>query len=411
MDTANNIGKTAVMIGAGNIGRGFVGAAFAASGYETVFIDVDESLVDEINTRGEYSVRTLLPDGDVTDTIVTGVRAVNGQDRQAADCIADADICATAVGVRAMPHVAPLIAMGLTARARTDARPLNTIVCENMIDAGAKMREHVLTLLPSGIVSAIDAIAAFPEAVIGRMTPIQTPEMKGDDPLRVCVEKYAFLPVDKAAFKGNIPKIEGLVALDNFEYYVKRKLFIHNLGHAAVAYLGLIKGYKYIADAAEDADILLIAEGAMRESAAALNFDNSGDKANLDRSISSLIYRFSNRALGDTCERVAADPLRKLGGEDRIVGAMKNCGKFGLPYHHISAVAAAAALVLETTIESDKTLPPLAEIMGLSAESEEYKTIMTLGTTCAMAASKGSDAAVTELRKTAARLAGDIVIL
>ena len=43
--------RTAVMIGAGNVGRGFLGAAFAASGYETVFIDVDEKLIKEINLR------------------------------------------------------------------------------------------------------------------------------------------------------------------------------------------------------------------------------------------------------------------------------------------------------------------------------------------------------------------------
>ena len=399
------------MIGAGNIGRGFIGAAFAASGYETVFIDVDEKLVDEINRLGKYSVRTLLPDGGSEDVVVSGIRAVNGQDKYAAVEIANADICATAVGVRAMPAIAPLIAMGLTARARSSAAPLNIIVCENMIDAGMHMRKRVLDLIPNGNVSAIDAIAAFPEAVIGRMTPIQTPEMKAGDPLRICVEKYAFLPVDKAAFKGTVPSIEGMIPLNNFKYYVKRKLFIHNLGHAAVAYLGLLKGYKYIAEAAEDAEILFLAKSAMNESAAALNNENKGDTANLNRSINSLLYRFSNRTLGDTCERVAADPVRKLGSEDRLVGALKNCERYGLPYIYIASAIAAASLVLETTYDTDKNLPPLTEIMGLSFESDAYKTIMTLGTTCAMAASKGGGAAITELRKTAVRMTGDITIL
>jgi len=407
-----DIRQTAVMIGAGNIGRGFIGAAFSASGYETVFIDVDEKLVEEINTRGQYTVSTLLPDGSSDDVIVSGIRAINGRDKQAAVEIANAAICATAVGVRAMPAIAPLIAMGLTMRANINAQPLNIIVCENMIDAGAKLRSLVLDLLPTGVLPAIDAIAAFPEAVVGRMTPIQTQEMKAEDPLRICVEKYAFLPVDKAAFKGPIPSIEGMVPLDHFEYYVKRKLFIHNLGHAAVAYLGLIKGYKYIYQAAGDAEILFLADRAMHESAAALNNENSGDTANLNRSISSLLYRFSNRALGDTCERVAADPLRKLGSEDRLVGALKNCDRFGLPYYYIAAAIAAAALVLESTFDADKKLPSLAEITGLSTESEAYRTIMTLGTTCAMAASNGGGAsAITELRKTAVKMAGDITIL
>jgi len=399
------------MIGAGNIGRGFVGAAFAASGYETVFIDVDDDLVREINTRREYTVREYSPDGGSADTIVSGIRAVNGQDKYAAVEIANADICATAVGVRAMPHIAPLLAMGLTVRARMSPKPLNVIVCENMIDAGEKLREQVLDLISAGIRPSIDAIAAFPEAVIGRMTPPQTPEMKEEDPLRVCAEKYAFLPVDKAAFKGVIPGIEGMVPLDNFSYYVKRKLFIHNLGHATTAFLGLMKGHKYISDAIDDPEILFLTESAMRESAAALNSENIGDKENLNRSINSLLYRFTNRALADTCERVAADPIRKLGPEDRLIGALKNCEQYGLQYYYIAAAAAAAALVLESTYEKDKTLPPLAEITGLSYESEAYKTIMTIGTTCAMSASKGGAAAVTELRRTALKMAGDINIL
>ena len=43
------------MYGAGNIGRGFIGQLFSQSGYEVVFIDVAESVVDAINREGRYS--------------------------------------------------------------------------------------------------------------------------------------------------------------------------------------------------------------------------------------------------------------------------------------------------------------------------------------------------------------------
>ena len=409
---SGSFAKTAVMIGAGNIGRGFVGAAFATSGYETVFIDIDEALVSEINARGEYPVRVLLPDGGYKDTIAQGVRAVHSKNTgAAAEEIARADICATAVGVRAMPQLAPLLAMGLAMRSRAGQGPLNIIVCENMIAAGAQLRQHVMDVLPAGLGPVIDGMTGYPEAVIGRMTPIQTDEMKDGDPLRVCVEKYAFLPVDKEAFRGEIPHIDGMLPLDRFEYYVKRKLYIHNLGHAAVAYLGMLKGYTYIADAAEDAEILYIAQSAMRESAAALSCENGGDAANLDRSINSLLYRFTNHALGDTCARVGADPVRKLGKTDRLIGALENCEVYGLPSIYIAAVAAAAALVLEKTWDSASPPQPLSEITGLSIECEAYRLIMKLGTACSSAAAKDKDGAVTALRRAAMKIAGDIVIL
>ena len=39
----------AVMYGAGNIGRGFIGALFAQSGYQVSFVDVVEATVQALN--------------------------------------------------------------------------------------------------------------------------------------------------------------------------------------------------------------------------------------------------------------------------------------------------------------------------------------------------------------------------
>ena len=39
----------AVMYGGGNIGRGFIGTLFSASGYETVFVDVVDAVVNTLN--------------------------------------------------------------------------------------------------------------------------------------------------------------------------------------------------------------------------------------------------------------------------------------------------------------------------------------------------------------------------
>ena len=41
--------QRAIMIGAGNIGRGFIGALLAKSGYQVLFADVNQSIIDAIN--------------------------------------------------------------------------------------------------------------------------------------------------------------------------------------------------------------------------------------------------------------------------------------------------------------------------------------------------------------------------
>jgi mannitol-1-phosphate 5-dehydrogenase len=49
--------KKAVMYGAGNIGRGFIGQLFSESGYHVVFIDIADSVVDRLNKDGCYPVK------------------------------------------------------------------------------------------------------------------------------------------------------------------------------------------------------------------------------------------------------------------------------------------------------------------------------------------------------------------
>ena len=44
----------AVMYGGGNIGRGFIGALFSASGYRVTFVDVAKPVVESLNEKGSY---------------------------------------------------------------------------------------------------------------------------------------------------------------------------------------------------------------------------------------------------------------------------------------------------------------------------------------------------------------------
>jgi len=126
------IKKKAIMYGAGNIGRGFIGQLFSKSGYEVCFIDVNETVVDELSRRGEYPVRVLFTDKKYKDEIVQNVRAINGRDTEAVvEEITKTDIMATAVGVNVLPYISDLLAAGLSRRFESDGKPLDIIICEN----------------------------------------------------------------------------------------------------------------------------------------------------------------------------------------------------------------------------------------------------------------------------------------
>lgn len=359
--------KKAIMYGAGNIGRGFIGKVFSDSGYEVCFLDIMQDVIDEMNRRGEYTVRIVSNEGE-TDTTVRSVRAVNSTTEQAVQEIADCDIMATAVGVNILPRVAPAIARGIIARMEQSGRPLNIILCENQLEVDVLMRGWLYACFNDEQKKWADENLGLVEPSIGRMVPPLTPEMRAKDKLLICVEPYCELPVDRDAFKGEIPDLVGLVPYSPFEFYIKRKLFLHNGGHALCAYLGNLKGYEYIWQAIADPEIREAARASMLASAHALiaRF-GEGVRENVESNVDDLLRRFQNRALKDTVARVGADPVRKLRRNDRVVGAALFCLEQGVdPSPIITGIVAA----LKFDRADDPTAPEIQK--ALREQGVEY---------------------------------------
>lgn len=108
--------QSSLVFGAGNVGRGFLGQLFAESGYEVVFVDVDQPLVAAMQTRGQYTIRLVDNDWMQEVTVAPVCALLAGETEAVAAHVATADIAATAVGVRALPFVAPLVAAGIARR-------------------------------------------------------------------------------------------------------------------------------------------------------------------------------------------------------------------------------------------------------------------------------------------------------
>ena len=332
--------KQAVMYGGGNIGRGFIGALFSQSGYEVTFIDVAEPVVKALQENRRYPIRIVSTEG-FEDTWVENVTAVNGNLSEAVDAIANCDIMATAVGARILKFIVPNIVAGLRKRWAEGKAPLNIIICENLNDANTILEGMLKGQLSEAEKAMFDQTVGLVEASIGRMVPIQTEEMKDGNPMRVCVESYGFLPVDKAAFKGEVPEIKNMVPYEPFDFYIKRKLFIHNMGHAVCAYLGDLMGLNYIYQSIAVPEIRILVQNAMQESQLALSKHYGASMQDLQEHITDLLYRFTNTALQDTCQRVGGDPARKLGSSDRLIGSSLLALNEGITPTYIAAGAAA----------------------------------------------------------------------
>lgn len=373
----------AVMYGGGNIGRGFIGALFASSNYEVIFVDVAEDVVKSLQEKRQYPLRYVSNQGN-QDLVVKPVTAVNGNDVDAvAEAIAGCDIMATAVGARILKLIVPNLVAGIRRRMANNGKPLNIIICENLMDANLVLEGMLKAELTAEEIKWFDANVGLVEASIGRMVPVQTEEMKDGEPLRVCVEPYGFLPVDRAAFKGEIPPIKNMIPFEPFDFFIRRKLYIHNMGHACCAYLGDVLGLEFIYQAIDKDEIYIIVKNAMEESATALATKYQVPLDQIMLHIFDLLYRFTNVALRDTCKRVGGDPGRKLSPQDRLIGsaALLLEQKMLPAYISIGAAAAVRRYINETEgMEQglEQAGHVLKEISGLEGDAPLSQMILKM---------------------------------
>ena len=128
--------KKAIQIGAGNIGRGFIGGLLSNAGYHVVFADVNQQVIDKINEDGTYTIHVM--DVESSEQVITNISGVNSTTPAMVDEIVEAEIITTAVGLVILPRIAPAIAPGSEQRmAEGGDADMHIIACENAIKASS----------------------------------------------------------------------------------------------------------------------------------------------------------------------------------------------------------------------------------------------------------------------------------
>ena len=346
-----NKNRKLVLFGAGKIGRSFIGQLFSQGGYEVVFVDVFKAVIDELNAKGSYNViiKSEGKDAMINITNVRGVLAAD--DLKVIEEIASADILAVSVGQQGLKSFFPLLTEGLIKRNKQFGNlPLDIIIAENLRNAAEYFHNELEKILP--IEYPIDQLVGLVETSIGKMVPFMLKKDIEEDILQVFSEPYNNLILDKKGFKNPIPEIEGLSPKDNMKAWVDRKLFIHNLGHATTAYVGYLynPGFTYLYEALAVPKIYNYVRSTMLQAADILlkKYPDEFTSGALTEHINDLIFRFKNKALGDTIFRVGCDLTRKLGPEDRLVGAVRLANELGLPYDRILVSIACACRFMAT---------------------------------------------------------------
>ena len=362
--------KKAVQFGAGNIGRGFIGALLSQSGYQVVFADVAEAIIDKINEDKTYTVHVM--DVDCEDQKIENISGVNSTKPEAIDEIASADLVTTAVGLVILPRIAPTIAQAIEKRMENGVKePMNMIACENAIRGTSQLKKAVYENLSDAGKAYADEYVGFADCAVDRIVP----PVKSENFIDVVVEEYFEWDVEKSGLKGELPQIEGMTLVDDLMAYIERKLFTLNTGHCITAYLGNLRGIPTIDKAIADEEIFGIVSAAMKESGDGLIKKYGFDP---EKHAAYIISRFKNPYLQDDVTRVGREPLRKLSPTDRLIKPMMTAAGYGLPVDHLVIGAGAAlhydnpndkqSVELQEKIGAQGVRAAAAEITGLTDE-------------------------------------------
>ena len=367
--------KKAIQFGAGNIGRGFIGALLSKSGYHVVFADVNEEIISKINEDKCYTIHIM--DVECKDEKVENISGVISTSDEILEEIRTSDIITTAVGPVVLPRIASTIANGIKLRKITGVTSyLNIIACENAIKASSQLEEEVKKYLNEEEIAYLNEYVGFPNCSVDRIVP----PVKSENILDVVVENFYEWNVEEKAFKGEIPKIDGMNLADNLMAYIERKLFTLNTGHAITAYFGYLKGYNTVDESIKDEVIHDLVKKAMIESGQGLIAKYNFDKEEHFKYIDKIIERFKNPYLKDDVARVGREPLRKLNENDRLIKPLMTAKSFNLDIDNLLLGVGAAlnynneedsqSVELQSLISEKGVKESLAHVANLAQEQE-----------------------------------------
>lgn len=362
--------KNLVLFGAGMTGRGQVAQLAFEDGWQLTFVDKNAALVKALRKAGKYTVHLLSE--QPRDVLIDRFTIYHTSEIESiAQATNQADLVVTSVLEPNLPDVGRQLAEALTYRfLNQNYSPLNIIAAENMNNSSSRLKSYVLENLDHTWRDSLEEMIGFPDSMIARVVPV------ANDPLHIYAEVFSEWTADLNAVKGAPPLLNGLEWVTNQTARLQRKLYIHNTGHAVCGYLGWLKGYTYIHEAAQDPEIMERISAAISESGKAVSMEHGFTLMGIEAYEENLKGRLVISALPDDIRRVIRQPIRKLGKEERFLGPLILCEKYNLPR---SGLCYGIAAALNCRMPGDIQFERMAESVdrwgpiGALAELVDYQ--------------------------------------
>ncbi len=316
---------SALIFGAGKTGRGFAAHLAFLGGYNIVLVDKDRKLVADLQKENQYNIQILGNEERNCTIQLSGVYHI--EDVSWHDELVKAAVVFTAVFGNNLESLAGYLAIALQKRYAVNPKQALTIItCENLTNAAGLLKDCVLKKSGQEKEGWLSTSIGFSEAIIFCTCLDASPDQP---PLTVRAQNFFELPCDGDAIKQTL-HVYGLKPLKNFTNQLKRKIYTYNCINAVITYLGAQKGYTQLHEAGNDKAILAVAQKAAAETSLALVAEFGFDPEEQKEWTNAAFAKFKDKNIPDPIERNGADPERKLGRDDRLIGPALLALKHGI---------------------------------------------------------------------------------
>ena len=216
----------------------------------------------------------------------------------------------------------------LRARMQAGAGPVTLLNCDNLRHNGERVRGGLLEFIglvgDSALLAWVQAHTSCPNAMVDRITPRPTPEVRArvkaatgvDDPAALMGESFIQWVIEDRFVAGR-PDWEkaGVEMVESVAPYEEAKIRLLNATHSCIAWAGTLAGYQFIHEGTQDVRIRQFAyDYASDDAIPALDRPEHPSPIDLHAYRDVVLERFGNAAIADTNQRVAMDGFSKIPG-------------------------------------------------------------------------------------------------
>lgn len=318
---------TFVGVGLGPIQTGIFLSGAAKGGFDRIVIaEVNDEIKRAVNAAGSVTINIASADGIRQETcphVEVYNPAIPAELEALTAAAADASELATALpSIKFFSSCAPWMREGF---ARQPGRRRFVYTAENHNHAAEALEEAVGADFPNTF---------YLNTVVGKMSGVfpaggELPPLAPGAPVGHLVEAFSKIYISSCPGIEE-RRVESLYVKDDLYPFEEAKLYGHNAVHFLLGILGKARGCEFMNEIAQYGDIMEVGRRAfIDESGAALlrKYKTLEDELftpeGFARYAEDLLARMTNPFLSDAVSRITRDLERKLGWDDRVVGAMR----------------------------------------------------------------------------------------